>query len=252
MTSEHFIEEPNLSVAWLRAVRAASARGHKEIGPLIVSITKFDESGMFDENLAIRSELNALLDREKMQGVETVASTIFPRALWNPEAPRSRLFARYLKIAPRIRAASSKNRRGIYFERMISGGPKGKENQLEFALGTYESRKGVRRSILQVGVFNPSQDHSGSALLGFPCLQQVSFAPLSDGLSLNAFYASQYMVERAYGNYIGLCRLAQFISHELGMQIARVTCFTGIAECELSKAKLGALLALADELAPLE
>jgi hypothetical protein len=52
----------------------------------------------------------------------------------------------------------------------------------------------------------------------------------------------QYMVERAYGNYVGVCRLGQFVAHELKLPLARVTCFTGIAECEMPKNKLANLL----------
>jgi thymidylate synthase len=126
---------------------------------------------------------------------------------------------------------------------MITGGPSGKENQLEFALNTYGSRNGVRRSVLQVAVFNPNHDHSKAAQLGFPCLQHVTFAPVDGGLCLNGFYASQYMVERAYGNYVGLCRLGQFAAHELGLRLLRMTCFTGIAECEVAKRKLSGLMA---------
>jgi hypothetical protein len=125
---------------------------------------------------------------------------------------------------------------------MITGGPKGHENQLEFAIGTYLARDGVRRSVLQVAVFDPNRDHSAAAQLGFPCLQHVTFAPTDEGLCMNAFYATQYMVERAYGNYVGLCRLGQFVAHEMERHLVRVTCFTGIAECEMPKSKVATIL----------
>lgn len=247
MTNDHYIEEPNLALAWARALQAASAPGRKEIGPLVVSITGFDEAGAFREDPTIRSALDEVLAREGMQTVETVAGTIFPWSMWNPSAPRKQLFERYCNIARRLRRAAAKNRRGIYFERMITGGPAGHENQLDFALGAYTSRDGVRRSVLQIAVFNPNHDHSTAAQLGFPCLQHVTFAPTDGGLCLNAFYASQYMVERAYGNYVGLCRLGQFAAHELGLRLVRMTCFTGIAECEVAKNKLTGLMAAVNE-----
>jgi len=138
MTGDHYVEERNLSVAWARALRLASARGRKELAPLIVSITGFDETGGFAEEPSIRSELDALLARERKQSVDTVANTIFPVSLWNPTANRQSLFDRYKKVASRIRKASRKNIRGTYFERMITGGPMGHENQLEFAITTYQ------------------------------------------------------------------------------------------------------------------
>lgn len=246
MPSEHYVEERNLSIAWGRGLRLASARSNPEAVPLIVSITGFDEHGNVEEDARIRSALENVLAADGKQSIETVANTIFPRSLWNPAAPRELLFKRYLDILPRIRKATRKNTRGIYFQRMITGGPSGRENQLEFGIGTYLSRKGVRRSVLQVAIFDPSRDHSAAAQLGFPCLQHVTFAPSDEGLCVNAFYAAQYMVERAYGNYLGLCRLGQFVAHEMELSLVRLTCFTGIAECEIAKARLAPVFGVID------
>lgn len=245
MSTSHYIEERNLSVAWGRALRLVSARGCTEVTPLVVAVTGFDESGTFEEEPAIRAGLEAVLAREGMQGIDTVANTIFPASLWNPETGRQALFDRYRRIASRLRSFA-KNRLGMYFERMIAGGPEGRENQLGFALDTYLARRGVRRSVLQVGVFNPNLDHSVAAQRGFPCLQHVTFAPTDTGLHVNAFYATQYLVERAYGNYVGLCRLGRFVAHELGLPLIRMTSFTGIAECEIPKNRLTEILAMLD------
>jgi hypothetical protein len=246
MMTDHYIEERKLSVAWARAVQLTAQPGRTEVASLVVAVTGFDQVGNFEEEPRIRAELDALLAREGMQTVDTVANTIFPNSLWNPAADRRVLFERYRRIILRLRKASRKNNRGIYFERMISGGPSGKENQLDFAISTYLSRKGVRRSVLQVGIFDPNHDHSAAAQLGFPCLQHLSFAPTSGGLSVNAFYATQYLVEKAYGNYVGLCRLGRFVAHEMKLPLVRVTCVTGIAECEVPKSKLAELLAAVD------
>ena len=167
--------------------------------------------------------------------------------MWNAAADRKQLFSRYQKVFPRLQKASAKNRRGIYFQRMISGGPPAQPNQLEFVIGSYMARTGVRRSILQIGIFDPAKDHSTAAQLGFPCLQHVTFAPVDDQLSVNAFYATQFLVERAYGNYIGLCRLGQFVAHEMGLKLSRVTCFSGIAECDVGKGELAPILAAIDQ-----
>jgi len=200
-----------------------------------VAVTGFDPAGDFEEEAGVRKALDDVLATAGKQPVTTVANTIFPLSLWNPAADRSALFKRYQSITPRLRR---KNRYGMYFERMISGGPKTEPNQLDFAINTYLSRKGARRSVLQVGVFNPALDHSAAALRGFPCLQHVSFAPTKEGLQVNAFYAMQYLVERAYGNYVGLCRLGRFAAHEMKLPLIRMTCFTGIAKCDLPKNKL--------------
>jgi hypothetical protein len=177
-----------------------------------------------------------------------VSNTIFPNSLWNPSAPAAHLYNRYKAILPKLVRASRKNQRGLYFERLTSGGPLGKENQLDFILSTYKGRAGVRRSALQLAVFDPARDHSTAAQLGFPCLQHVTIAPTTEGISLNAFYATQYVVERAYGNYLGLCRLGRFVAHELERPLVRMTCFTGISlhDTKISKARLRDVLAAID------
>ena len=236
------MEDPDLSVAWGKALQLVTRPGHSEVGSLTVAVTGFTDDGVVVESLAIRRALEVVLRARGKQTVDTVANTIFPSALWNPAAPRQALFDRYTRIAPKLRRLVP-NRRGTYFERMVSGGPPGQPNQLEFAISTYTRRPGVRRSVLQVGVFNPTRDHSGSALLGFPCLQHVTFAPMASGLHVNAFYATQYMVERAYGNYLGLCRLGQFVAREMGIRLARFTCLVGIAERDIAVRDVRPILA---------
>jgi hypothetical protein len=203
--------------------------------PAIVSVTGFEDDGMPIEDAAIKSALDRRLMVRQRQSIETVSATIFPKAYWNPALPRAKLYERYLANLPRLRQAHHLNRRGMYFERMLTGGPSGQENQLEFAISGALGRPGTRRSSLQIGIFQPSKDHSRSARMGFPCLQHVTFAPGVDGLHINAMYAMQYAIERAYGNYLGLCRLGAFIARELQIPMARMTCFAGIMLLDDSK-----------------
>jgi hypothetical protein len=227
----HYIEEPCLSVAWARAfLQLLKPRSGKEIVPLVVSITGFEENQP-TEDPTIRSALDETLHNLRKQSCQTVASTIFPVSLWNPGVPRSQLYERYTRIVPKLKKTRHINRRGLYFERLTSGGTPGRENQLEFVIGNFTARQGVRRSALQVAVFDPRRDHSTAAQAGFPCLQHVTFA----------FYATQYHVERAYGNYLGLCGLGRFVAHELGCRLVRVTCFAGISLLDGSKKQLADL-----------
>lgn len=229
MTFKKFIEEPNLSVAWAASLEAAYETRKKDIVPLVVSTTGFDASNNVIEEPSIRTALDTYLASTQKQSVDTVANTIFPVSLWNPNAPRSQLFQRYNQIFSRIQKATLKNRHGVYFNRMISGGNPNNPNQLDYVITEYLSRDAVRRSMLQVATFNPALDHSAAAQRGFPCLQHVTFSPSGDELSVNAFYASQFIVEKAYGNYLGLCRLGKFIAHELNLKLTRVTCYSGIS-----------------------
>jgi hypothetical protein len=238
-TTKHYLEHNNLSLAWGQAFQLVTAPGRTEVVPLIVSITGFDAQGLPQEEPSVRTALDAALKKSKKHCCHSVANSIFPEALWNPAKPRNLLYERYWRAYPKIKRSSKQNKRGQYFERLISGGPDGDANQLEFVLGTFNGSRGrMRRSVLQAVVFDPRRDHLGWARLGFPCLQHVTFAPEGDGLCVNAFYATQFMFERAYGNYLGLCRLGRFVAHELGLRLNRVTCFAGIAKFD-AKSKAG-------------
>lgn len=143
MIVHHYVEEPNLSIAWARALQiAATARG-SEVAPLMVIITGFGPNGDFQETPAVRQLVDHFLDKSHLQPIDTVANTIFPKTLWNPDKAREHLFQRYQSLLPRLRRLGSP--KGTYFERMISGGPETRANQLDFAISTYKSRKGVRR-----------------------------------------------------------------------------------------------------------
>lgn len=230
------IEEDNLSVAWAKAFLHVFEWG--EIPTLTVVIRDFPE-GSPVELLPIRRLLDDALGAVNMPiSCDEVANTIFPISLWNPQAERSQLYERYLRIMPRV-LRKRRNRHGVYFQRLISFGHdsqyEGGVNQLEHIIQTW-NRGNHRRSALQAAIFDPREDHSHQRQRGFPCLQQVAFAPQgAEGLSVTGFYATQYMFQRAYGNYLGLSRLGRFVAHEIDRRLTQVTCVASPAVREGSK-----------------
>jgi len=70
------------------------------------------------------------------------------------------------------------------------------------------------------------------AQLQFPCLQHVSFEPTKEGLVINAFYATQQLFVKAYGNYVGLTQLGAFMAHEMQMKLIRMNVIIGVAKFE--------------------
>jgi hypothetical protein len=241
MNSPLVIEETNLSVAWGRAFLEVVHAG--EITPLVVVIKDLDNAEP-PEVPAIRQTLDHVLEADgKGLSCHTVANTIFP-SLWNPKADRQELYQRYMRILPRVRKHRG-NRYGLYFERLISFGHDDSfqdgVNQLEHIIQTW-NRGNHRRTALQAAVFDPHSDHTYQRQRGFPCLQQVAFARHGDdGLAVAGFYATQYMFERAYGNYLGLCRLGHFMAHQMGLRLAKVTCIATPAVRDRSKAMLNEL-----------
>ena len=229
------INDNNLGRAWSRLLLMVLESGGTEIAPLTLSLTGFNEKGMVPEDATVRQALDQLLEGKARPKIDTVAFTIFPQRLWvMSRGDRSRLFTLYRATVPRWKAMNKKaNGRGLYFERLVDYGRGPVDgNQLEWILSQYNSRKGVRRSLLQATTFDPDRDHVASAQLGFPCLQQVSFEPTSAGLVVNAFYATQQIFDKAYGNYLGLAQLGAFMAHEMGMTLARLNVMVGVAKLE--------------------
>ena len=229
------IDESNLSRAWARAILHVQEHAGTDIVPLIVSISAFDDERVVQEDPALRAALDDLLRKTDNWDVETVAFTIFPNQIWKIAAgDRARLFSLYRDTVPRYRAMNKTNNgRGLYFERMtMYGAGPCDGNQLEFIISQQLSRTGVRRSMLQTAVFDPGRDHVTSAQLGFPCLQHVTFVPMKAGLVVNAFYATQQLFDKAYGNYLGLARLGAFMAHEMRLPLVRLNVFAGVAKLE--------------------
>ena len=62
-------------------------------------------------------------------------------------------------------------------------------------------------------------------------MQQVGFLPArGEFLTIVGFYPLEYIYERGYGNYLGLCRLGRFMAHELGLALVQMTCFVAVAQ----------------------
>lgn len=252
-------EETNFSVAWARAFLAVSAKFGRELSPFLVSITGFHDS-MIAEDEDLRHALDSVLDASGHQSIETVANTIFPESLWRRSGRnRTELFEQYLENLPDyIAMEPMKNRCGLYFARLIAfdidpaTGARlphmpieltaHKGNQLEFIISKWQDGR-QRRGMFQACVFDPVRDHTGAAQQPFPCLQHISLVPdeRSGTLSLNAFYATQQLFTKAYGNWLGLARLAAFLAHEMGLHFDRLTCFVGIEKMD-QRPPSGALL----------
>ena len=242
------ISAGNVAEAWNEAFGRLMRRGVEDIAPLLVSVHGLENDSP-EDHPPIREALDGVLrGLGKNRDTNEVANTIFPRTLWNPAAPRAIFYERFLKnVWPSIRHVQA-NRRGNYFYRMVrfvdeDGAPD--VNQLEHIIETWTQRHNHRHSALQLSIFDPRRDHLHSRRLGFPCLHQVSFTPLGpngqDGLTVTGYYATQHIVTKAYGNYLGLIRLGQFMAHALGLRLCRMNCFAAKVELGVPKTAVQAL-----------
>lgn len=227
------INETNLSKAWAEILVHTIDYPGTEISPLILSLSGFNDDESISEDEQLRSALDNLLESYGKTSVENVAFTIFPECYWRIAGKdRKRLFEIYSDAFPRIQAFNKRqNYRGLYFQRMIKYGRGPCDgNQLEWIISQYHERKGMRRSMFQATIFDAEKDHTNTAQLGFPCLQHVSFVPAASGLVVNAFYATQKIFDKAYGNYLGLIQLGHFMAKEFDMPLERLNVMVGVAK----------------------
>ena len=232
--------DANLSFTWLKTFISLYENGNHEKSPCIVSIKIENEA--LQEDAEIRNILDEYLLKLKEKCCQTVASTIFPVSLWNREKNADFLFKRYKSCWPLIRKADQNNSNGTYFQRMtnfnIIVNPNEDINQLKEIINTWKNNN-HRRSALHAAIFDPRKDHSNSRIKVFPCLQQVAFNPIgkngNKGFEVTGFYANQTMLEKAYGNYLGLYWLGKFMAHEMNLKLSKVNCIASVLKLTSNK-----------------
>lgn len=236
VSAPHVIESSNLSLAWGRVFLDALAAPSRNRPPVVLSLAGF--SGQLpDEDASIRQAVDEALLRCKKNTVAVSGMTIFPYDLWqHRKRPAWDKFHPLCveRFFPRLKACNARNRLGTYFERMMNfTGQRGEAaktvDQLGFIIDLLtKSRKWPRQSALQLSCFDPAKDHTGQPVRGFPCLQQIGLSHDGDSrLALHAFYPTQYIFDRGYGNYLGLCHLGSYIAHQTGLTFVRLNCYIG-------------------------
>jgi hypothetical protein len=236
MSEPFVVNETNLSVAWGKVLLRVLDNPGTSVSPLVISLSGFTD-GEIDEDAEVRRALDELLTGQGDQNTHTVANTIFPASVWRlAKYDRELFFKLYLEDGyPSYKElCPSKNDRGLYFQRLIAFGRGPHDgNQLEHIIKEFKSRRGVRASMFQAAIFDPGEDHVRLAYLKFPCLQHVSFVPEGNRLVMNAFYATQKLLNKAYGNYLGLCRLGHFMAKEMGLEFTRINIFVGVENFDM-------------------
>lgn len=230
------ISESSLSLAWGRVFLHTLDNARPTLRPVVVTVDALANLEP-PEDAEVREAMDAALaSRKNMNSVRVSALTIFPYDMWVRRGrPSCQEFSRFCvdRLVPRLKALDRRNCYGTYFERMMcfSGIRSGRHftiDQLSFVIKLLKRPRRSRYSALQITCFDPAKDHTGQAVRGFPCLQQVSVAQDDSGkLAINAYYPTQYVFDRAYGNYLGLCHLGQFLANETGLAFERLTCFIG-------------------------
>ena len=246
-----------LSEAWLwtlKAVQDASGTA-AHVVTTVVHPT--------DGDLDVAAALDEFLAGGKCKAwpVETVASTIFPGALYRDQ-PRpwtenlsahskseldvaaTELFNDYIDMLPILASESSSTWDSTYFGRMVSWpGSNPPVNQLKERiqyLRTQHAQSNGRANAADIAV--GGEGELGASLQihgsrdrrwqGGPCLVHIDLTVHDGCLNMLATYRHWHLVTKALGNLLGLSRLLHFLCEQTGYSAGELTVVSGTANAQ--------------------
>ena len=242
MNSPITIAATNFQAAWAEAVQRLS-ENKWDLWNLVVQI---DNPEIVDN--AIHKTMRSYCQENGLIGPDQVAYTIFPYKLFHPGISRQKLYNSYWRYFNGLHLSDYSTWRGTYFERMIRYKPVADNDEPTDQLGSIiDSIKNRRVNYGKSYVMLiPYPNRDGKRIMGAPCLNyitiQVEGAPQTGlSVSLLAVYRNHDFLKRAYGNYLGLCKLLQYIAYETGSNLGRVTCISSHAYIDSQKTSLNKL-----------
>lgn len=225
--------------AWLEAVKHLSAKAKGKIEyNLILEVT--EPGATTERSKKIRGEFDTFLASNRLYSVQTVADTIFPAALYKKYGTEGVYEIYPNEIYPALRQ-DRVNQRGTYAHRIVRGRKNdGKPfNPLEFVV------KRLKRMVETNGTRCANEisldesdtipiNRNDKSLYAFPCLSHLSFKLSHDRseIHLTAIYRSQYFIEKAMGNLLGLARLQDFVCREVGLNMGTLVCHATFAKLD--------------------
>lgn len=254
----YLIDSTSPSAAWVEAMEALIALPSGKAVNFNVAfpgdaVERPDVVAIIDAFL----EQHDLTHEGELLAVETVANTIFPRALYHPHLGDQAAALLYENYALSMRLhRRRKGEKDTYFNRLtaypVTPDPS-KPRDLELArdgtlnqLALHVERLRKQRtsahlsSSYEIGVSHPCDAElriqtplKDKSMTGFPCLSHVSLTLADDAVHLTATYRNQTFITRAYGNYVGLTRLLGFVANETGARVGEVEVVATHADAEI-------------------
>jgi thymidylate synthase len=234
--ADRYIATPDLSHAWLEAVRMLGQTPDAKAVHLVLRVA--DPTA---EDLRIRQAAQALIDRRNARGgrelpdIETTRNTIFPAA-WARRNPEPADLAAYYRerYTREGLLGFNQNNRGTYFGRIVAYPRSDGESadqltdtvrklRAEIASGSNKSSR------YEINIYNEREDTSP---MSFPCLAHLSLHLHERRLHLQAIYRNEYIVGRAYGNYLGLAQLQIYIAEQTATDPGELLMTLGHVELE--------------------
>ena len=231
--------------AWLKAVNhLKNNAAHKTEYNLIIEVTQPALSN--DRTRVIRTSFDKFLQLNNEFSVQTVADTIFPAALYKKHGAEGVYTIYPEEVYPKIKKIRA-NQRDTYAMRTVRGtNAKGQEmNPLKEVVSRLSKIANTKRGVRCAHEISLDDSESipinqnDRSLYGFPCLSHLSFKLSHDRetLHLTAIYRSQFFIQKAMGNLLGLARLQDFVCREIGTKMGTLVCHATYAWLDDDKGK---------------
>jgi hypothetical protein len=232
------IRAENISRAWLQTVASLSRHSPRAAYHLVVRIANPSA-----EVRSVRVLADKLLGDLKLRPIDTVRNTIFPAATAARFPEPSALAEHY-----RLRYAVYRrfNKRGTYFGRLVAL-PNGKNDTIDQLSATVDKLRKQRRmsSRYELNIYLAREDQS--IAMGFPCMSSCALHLDGDVVHMSATYRNQYIIERGYGNYLGLGELLKYICGATNLRMGELMVIAGHAELDhANKQQITSLLGAAE------
>ncbi len=228
----------DFQAAWIKVVMMLK-NSHWHLRNLVVQIK--DPKAF---NQTAHGKVEDFAKKHDLLGPKHVAYTIFPQRLYEIKDNADAVFTAYNKQGGFFeRVQRKKPSWGTYFRRMSNYmGAKGTVNQLNNIISAIQNRQNLSKAAYTILIQNPGGETIRP--LGGPCLNYIAIQaepqqadqPMTIGLL--AVYRNHDFLERAYGNYWGLCNLLMFLAKETCAAPGPLTCVSSHAYVSNKKTAL--------------
>jgi thymidylate synthase len=236
--ADRYVVAESPSHAWLEAVRQLYDTPSGKAVHLLLRITDptVDDPIIHEAAQSLIDDWNARHSAKQKYDVISTRNTMFP-ASWASRHPEPSDLAEYYRERyPRLRKHDSSNKFGTYFGRLVAYPRDEKHDNVSDQLTDLvrkirgELRGGLPKSSrYEVNIYSERYDTNP---MSFPCMSHLSFH-LHDGrLHQQAVYRNEYLVGRAYGNYLGLAQMQGYIAKACGVGIGEFLVTVGHVELD--------------------
>lgn len=232
IVGDRLIEAGSISEAWLNAIALLHGTSGRKAVHLVARIYR-----PTDEIPEIRAEADQLIEHSTTKPepwpVDSTRNTIFPAA-WARRNPEPEDLAAYYRDRyPQLRQVKG-NERGTYFGRIVAY-PRADETIGDQLTDTVRKIRqelhtpGPKSSRYEINIYCEAKD---TQPMSFPCLSHVSVHIHQHRLHMQAVYRNEYLIGRAYGNFLGLGQLQGYMAAATGLRVGELLMTINHAELD--------------------